>query len=131
MFCLKPSLFLEICKKLSFSGCHQKVYHRFMYIAPSSDHSLLTPNLPFKVILREFEVVFWCLEWECCTFQKIDENSFKSTNTIKVLHVWLKGQWFLQYDKRNTVNSAYVEAIGTEKIACQLSTLKKINLYVT
>ena len=45
-------------------------YHRFMFIAPSSDHSLLTLNLPFKVILRRFEVVFWCLECECCTFQK-------------------------------------------------------------
>ena len=44
----------------------QILYHRFMYkcIAPSSDHSLLTLNLPFKVILRRFEIVFWCLEWE-------------------------------------------------------------------
>ena len=38
----------------------------------------------FKVILRQFEVVFRCLEWECCTFQKIDENSFKSTDTMTV-----------------------------------------------
>ena len=28
-----------------------------MYVAPSSDHSLLTLNLPFKVNLRRFEVV--------------------------------------------------------------------------
>ena len=49
---------------------------------PSSDHSLLTLNLPFEVILRWCEVVFWCLEWECCTFQKIDENSFKSSNNM-------------------------------------------------
>ena len=53
-------------------------YHRFMYTAPSSDHSLLTLNLPFKVIWG----CFLCLEWECCTFQKIDENSFLSTTTI-------------------------------------------------
>ena len=52
----------------------------FMYIAPSSDYSLLTIKLPFKVILRRFEVVFWCLEGEMLhTFQTIDENSFKST----------------------------------------------------
>ena len=57
-------------------------YHRFVYIASSSDHSLLTLNLPFKVILRKFEVVFWCLEWEWWTFQKIYKNSFKLTNTI-------------------------------------------------
>ena len=51
-----------------------------MYTAPSSDHSYsLTLNLPFKVILRKFEV-FWSLEWEWCTFQKIDETSLKSTN---------------------------------------------------
>ena len=36
----------------------QKNYHRFMYIAPSSDHALLNLNLPFKLILRRFEVVF-------------------------------------------------------------------------
>ena len=34
------------------------------------------------MILRRFEVVFWCLEWECCTFSTIDGNAFKSTNTI-------------------------------------------------
>ena len=27
----------------------------------------------FKLILRRFQVVFWCLEWECCTFWKIAE----------------------------------------------------------
>ena len=35
----------------------ENFYQSFMYIAPSSDCSLLTPNLPFKVILRKFEVV--------------------------------------------------------------------------
>ena len=34
------------------------------------DHSLLTPNLPFKLILRRFEFASWCLIWECCTFWK-------------------------------------------------------------
>ena len=47
----------------------------------SSGHSLLNLKMPFKLILRRFEVIFWCLEWECCTFYKIDESSFKSTNT--------------------------------------------------
>ena len=32
-----------------------------MYIAPSGDHSLLTYNVPFKVIQRKFEVIFLCL----------------------------------------------------------------------
>ena len=35
-----------------------RIYHRFMYKAHTGDHSLLTLNLPFKVILRRFEVVF-------------------------------------------------------------------------
>ena len=39
-------------------GCPQELYHRFMYIAPSSDHLWLTYNLLFKVILERFEVVF-------------------------------------------------------------------------
>ena len=32
-------------------------YHRFMYKAPFSGHSLLTLNLSFKVIPMRFEVV--------------------------------------------------------------------------
>ena len=52
-----------------------------MYIAPSSGHISLKFDMPFKLILRSFEIVFWCMEWECCTFCKIDGNSFKSTNT--------------------------------------------------
>ena len=54
----------------------------YIHVAPSSGHISLNCNMPFKLILRSFEVVFWCLEWECCTFWKIDGNSFKSTNTI-------------------------------------------------
>ena len=62
-----------------------RILRRFMYITPSSDHSLLTLKLPFKVILRTFKVVFWCLEWEWCTFKETDENSFNSTNTISTM----------------------------------------------
>ena len=40
-----------------------------------------TFKLLFKLILRRFEVVSWCLEWECCTFWKIERNSFKSINS--------------------------------------------------
>ena len=49
-----------------------------MYIAPSSGHISLNFIMPFKLILRRFEVVFWCLEWECSTFWKIDGNWIKS-----------------------------------------------------
>ena len=65
------------------SGYPREFYHRFMYIAPSTDHSLIILNLPFQVILSKFEVVFWCLEWEWYTFQKIYENSFESINTVE------------------------------------------------
>ena len=57
----------------------------YIHVVPSSDHSLLTLKLPFKMILRKFEV-FWCLEWEWCTFKKIDEYSLKSTN----ITLWLE-----------------------------------------
>ena len=46
-------------KNYNFGG-PRELYHRFMYMASSSGRSLLTFNLPFKVILRMFEVVFWC-----------------------------------------------------------------------
>ena len=36
-----------------------KSYHRTMYIAPSSGREVLNLNLPFKLILRRYEVVFW------------------------------------------------------------------------
>ena len=62
-----------------------RFYHRVMYKAPSTGHGLLNLNLPFKLMLRRFEVVFWCLEWECCTFGKIDKNTLRSTNIM----LWL------------------------------------------
>ena len=34
-------------KKRGKMGCLREFYHRFMYIAPSSDCSLLTFSLPF------------------------------------------------------------------------------------
>ena len=71
-------------KKKQNIGCPQECCHMFMYKDPSSDGSLVTLNLPFKVILRRFDVVFWCL-WECenaALFKPNDENSLKFTNTI-------------------------------------------------
>ena len=67
-------------------------YNRFRYMAPSSDHPLLTLKLPFKVILRRFQAVFWCLELERCAFQKTDENSFKSANYEVELYCRNKGR---------------------------------------
>ena len=60
---------INILRKLQenkISGCPRKFYHRFMYIAPSSGELLPNFNLLFKGILRRFEVIFWCLKWECC-----------------------------------------------------------------
>ena len=91
-FVWNQQIYFEKCvKKKKIPRAPQEFYHRFMYIAPSSD-------LLFKVTLWRFEEVFWCLEWECCIFQKIDENSFKSNNTIwtmALIHnlitiLWLK-----------------------------------------
>ena len=63
---------INILRKLPRTNilrCPPKFYHRFMYIAPSSGGPLPNFNLPFKWILRRFEVVFRCLECECCTFR--------------------------------------------------------------
>ena len=50
-----------------------KVVSSFMQ-APWS--FIADPQSTFKVIVRRFKVVFWCLEWECCTFRfmKIHSN---------------------------------------------------------
>ena len=62
----------------NLGGGPREFYLGFMYTAQSSDHSLLTLSQHFKVNLRRFEVDIWCLEWECCTFQKIGvKNSFQ------------------------------------------------------
>ena len=46
-------------KKKKLSGCFPKiVLYRFMYIAPPSGVPLPNVNLPFKWILRRFEVSF-------------------------------------------------------------------------
>ena len=84
--------FLRNYIKLTFSGCPPK--NSTIEQTSCVHNSELCTQLalvaifhwtlicPFK-ILRRFEVVFWCLEWECCIFWKIDGNSFKSTNTIQ------------------------------------------------
>ena len=80
----------------------RKFYHRFMYIAPSSVLCIeWTLICLFKLILRRFEVVFWCLEWECCRLLKdFVGNSFKSTHTIalkKKIHSWNVGFLFWKH----------------------------------
>ena len=57
-----------------------------MYIAPSSGESLLNLNVPFTLILRRFEVVFWCLEWECCTFKRL----MKIPSNLPILYYGFK-----------------------------------------
>ena len=58
MFCVKPLIFWEICKKKNWGRPPRITYHRFLYIAPFSGHSWLTLNLPFNVIPKE---VWGCL----------------------------------------------------------------------
>ena len=93
-FAWNHQYFENIAKQLNFRDAPEHFTHRFMNIAPSSGEPLPSLDLPIKWILRRFEVVFWCLEWEYCTFQKIDENSFKSTNTI-LWHFWtyIRDEW--------------------------------------
>ena len=85
--------FFEIFAKNNHtSGCPIEFYHnRFMYkVAPSNDRSLLTLILPFWGGLRLFSDV--CMEWECCTFQKIDENSLNPPILLSIL--WLQFLFF-------------------------------------
>ena len=65
----------------------KKNCHKFIYIAPSGDHSLLTVILPFYVVLGKFEVVsdVWCekdallnILMELHTNQPIQYYGFKS-----------------------------------------------------
>ena len=49
---------LRNLQKIHIFGVPREFYHSFIYIVPSSDHSLLTLNMPFKVMLKRFEVVF-------------------------------------------------------------------------
>ena len=80
--CIILSETINILRKLHKTNIFwmpPRFYHRVMYKAPSTGHGLLNLNLPFKLMLRRFEVVFWCLEWECCTFGKIDKNTLRST----------------------------------------------------
>ena len=57
---MKKKYFEKFAKSIwgGGEGGGRQVYHILMHIASSSDCSLPTLNLPFKVILRRFEVVF-------------------------------------------------------------------------
>ena len=54
--------------------------------------SLVNLNVPFKLILRRFEVVLWCLEWECYTFNKrlmkIHSNSVHFITRLMLSATW-------------------------------------------
>ena len=86
----------------------------YVHVAPSSDPFIGDPqslSLPFKVILnlRRFEVIFWCLEWECCTFQTTVDNSNRSNPSNAIL--WLLKRFIViqEHDtdgNTSTVNSA-------------------------
>ena len=119
MFYLKPITVLRNLKKKNWDV--PKNFTIGFCTTPSCDHSWLTLKLPFKIILRKFEVVFWCLGWEC-TFQKIDENSLKSTNTYtrpvyahhmdwKQLPCQLTFIWLLK--KEGWLYSRYVSTLWT------------------
>ena len=65
----------------------REFYHRFMYIAPSSDHSMINLNLPFKVILRRFEVVSDVWSENAALFKRW----MKSHSNPPITILWL--QW--------------------------------------
>ena len=57
IFLSETNNFLRKLHKKNIFGMPRKFYHRVMYIAPSSGHISLAFNMPFKLILRRFEVV--------------------------------------------------------------------------
>ena len=103
----------------TFLGCPRQFHHRFMHIYPSSGHSFVNLNVPFKLILRTFDVAFWYLEWECCTFQKIDENWFKSTNTkFTMALIRSKLDHYACYEQSELHVSVAIHPGGGATVAC-------------
>ena len=86
--------YFEKFATIFFGGMPPRIISsRFMYIhvAPSSDCSLLTLNLPFlKVILIRCEVTFWCLElvW-MLHFSKGWWNFIRIHQNYMVLWLWM------------------------------------------
>ena len=122
---MSETTILRSCKMYIKKIGPQEFYHRFMYIASSSGCSLLTLNLPLKVIVGRFEIVF-NVGWECCTFPKIDEKSLKSTNIL-----WHKCKWIsliklilthllkTAYKLENTKNSSVHTLFRTALLICR------------
>ena len=96
--------YFEDFAQRNFGPYPREFYHRFMYIAPSSHHSLLTLNLPFKVILRRSAVVFSCLELECCTFskawRKINSNPPILYYGFNTINMSVQIYWLTLYQER-------------------------------
>ena len=85
-----------LVKKCFLKNCEISKFHNFLIFQPifirfslfCSENFTLSSEIKLDQLRTSplrFEAVFWCLEWEWCTFWKIDGNSFKSTNTI----LWL------------------------------------------
>ena len=96
-FCLKPSTFCEVCKYTKFiAPPHNFTIGLCNYVHSSLQWLFIAdPQSVFTVVLKKnlehlrFEVVFWCLEWECCTFQIIDEKLKINFNSW-ILHYGFK-----------------------------------------
>ena len=105
--------------KKTFLGCPQELDHRFICIVLSNVHSLLNFNVPFKLIRRRFEVVSWCLEWECCIFFKRLIHS-----NLPILYfgfnaqIWLLGicVWFWLFSHMRHLLTFSVEIVEYYKV---------------
>ena len=112
----------------------REFYHRLMYKAPSSDHSLLTLNLPFKVILRKFDVVFWCL---------YRENDARLKNGWKFIHFHLyytidlimcslfQGADFVEFDVHVTKDGCPVLFHDFQFTLCRKEVTQKCSMLTT
>ena len=74
--------------KKKILGGPWEFHQRLIYIAPSSDRSLLILNLSFNVIWRRFEV-FSDVWSEMLHVQKINSNSFIFTNWYDIMALTL------------------------------------------
>ena len=116
-----------MCKNKSFWDAPENFTIGLLYVAPSSDRSLLTFNLPFKVILRRFIVVFWCLKLRMLhCFQTTDENWLKTTNTI---YCGFKGHVYNDYRGMEWDVAILWMLRALHGNICGIYSLKKITLF--
>ena len=87
-----------------------------MYIAPSSGHEWLNCSLPFKLILRRFEVVFLGLSENAALFERLVKIHSNPPILYYGFNLILQRKKKISLKDVDSVNAEYYKKLNTQSL---------------